>query len=142
MKYRFGQASSKKLATCCPEMIAVAARALELSPYDFTIIFGFRDEAEQNAIFERGASKKKWPESKHNVMNGDQPASEAIDFAPWVNGGIKWDDTHIFAVVAGCLLAAAKELGVTLRWGGDWDGDGLSKGDQTFFDYGHVEVIL
>jgi hypothetical protein len=59
-----------------------------------------------------------------------------------INGVIPWDDTHIFAVVAGSFFAAALELGVMLRWGGDWDGDGLSKGDQRFFDYGHVEIVL
>lgn len=142
MKYRFGQASSKKLSTCCPELIAVAARALELSPYDFTIVHGWRNEEVQNALFDRRASQKPWPESKHNAMQDDQPASEAVDFAPYIDGTIHWDDTHIFAVVAGCFLAAAKEKGFRLRWGGDWDSDGKSKGDQTFMDYGHVEIIL
>jgi peptidoglycan L-alanyl-D-glutamate endopeptidase CwlK len=140
--FRFGHASSKKLSTCNNALIAIAARALELSPYDFTIVHGWRGEDVQNALFDRNASTKRWPDSKHNVMADGEPASEAIDFAPWVNGTIYWDDTHIFAVIAGCFLAAAKEKGFTLRWGGDWDGDGRSKGDQKFMDYGHVEIIL
>ncbi len=142
-RYRYGRASGNKLATCCNELIITANRALEISPYDITIIHGWRSEEVQNALFDRHASQKRWPDSKHNATSpAGSAASEAIDFAPWVNGTINWDDTDIFCVIAGCFLAAAKEKGYTLRWGGDWDGDGMSKGDQTFFDYGHVEIIL
>ena len=141
--HKYGDASMSKLATCHPMLSKVAVRALEICPYDITIVFGHRGEAEQNALFERGASQKRFPDSKHNKLGSNgQPQSEAIDFAPWVGGKIPWDDTHIFAVVAGSLFAAAIELGATLRWGGDWDSDGLSKGDQRFFDYGHMEIIL
>lgn len=141
--YSFGHASSDRLQTCNPALIAIAYRALELSPYDFTIVHGWRGEDVQNALFDRNASQKRWPDSKHNICDDSgAPYSEAIDFAPWVNNTIYWDDTDIFCAIAGCWLAAAKELGHTLRWGGDWDGDGRSKGDQKFMDYGHVEVIL
>lgn len=37
----------------------------------------------------------------------EKPRSEAIDFGPWINGGVPWNDTHIFAVIAGCFFAAA-----------------------------------
>lgn len=142
MIYKFGSASRDKLNTCHPQIIEVANRALEISPYDFTIVHGWRSEEVQNALYDRGASKKRWPDSKHNTTLFDAPASEAIDFAPWVGGKIPWNDVIIFGVIAGCFLAAAKELGYTVRWGGDWDSDGLSKGDQQFMDYGHVEIIL
>ena len=137
-----------KLASCHPMLSKIAIHALELCPYDITIVHGHRGEEVQNALFDRGASQKRFPDSKHNAIGGDgQPQSEAIDFAPWVDGGIPWDDTHIFAVVAGSFFAAALDLdirvqGRSLRWGGDWDGDGLSKGDQRFFDYGHIEILL
>ncbi len=141
--FRFGQASRAKLETCCEPLQLIADYALQISPYDFTIVHGWRSEEVQNALFDRRASQKRWPDSKHNATDPDGgAASEGLDFAPWVNGTIHWDDTHIFAVIAGCLMVAAKELGYTLRWGGDWDGDGQSKGDQTFMDYGHVEIIF
>lgn len=137
-----------KLSTCHPLLSQIAIRALEICPYDITIVHGWRSEDVQNALFDRGASQKRFPDSKHNKLGSNgQPQSEAIDFAPYVNGAIPWDDTHIFAVVAGSLFAAGIDLdirvrGSALRWGGDWDGDGLSKGDQRFFDYGHMEIIL
>ncbi len=147
--HKFGTKSSNKLITVHPELQQVAKIALARSPYDFSIIHGWRGEDVQNALFDSGASMKPWPESKHNVIveTGDaydhsEPCSEAIDFGPFIPGiGIPWNDTHIFAVIAGCLFAAASERGVIIRWGGDWDSDGSTK-DQTLMDYGHVEIIL
>jgi peptidoglycan L-alanyl-D-glutamate endopeptidase CwlK len=142
MAYRFGKRSSDKLATCHPTLVAVAQRALERSPYDFSIIHGYRGEEQQNALYDSGASKKRYPDSMHNHTDDNgKPLSLAIDFAPYVNGKIPWNETTIFAVIAGCLFSAAAELEVTLRSGLDWDGDGLTS-DQTFHDYGHIELIL
>ena len=140
--YSYGAKSMSKLKTCDPVLRAIAERALELSPYDITIVHGWRGEEVQNALQESGASKKRWPDSKHNHTkdeDGVTPCSLAIDFAPWVNGTIPWDDTHVFACIAGCFLSAANEMRVSLRWGGDWDSDGSTK-DQTLMDWGHVEL--
>lgn len=140
--YQFGKSSRDKLSTCHPDLVDVAERALELSPYDFTIVHGWRGEDVQNALYASRASQKQWPDSKHNATDdAGAPESEAIDFAPWVNGSIPWDDTHIFAIIAGCFHAAAKECDAKIRYGGDWDTDGSTK-DQTLMDWGHVEVIL
>ncbi len=138
--YSFGKKSSDKLATCHPDLREVAELALEFSPYDITIVHGWRGEAVQNALYDSGASHKQWPNSKHNREANGDPYSLAIDFGPWVNGGVPWDDTHIFAIIAGCFFSAAKQVGVDIRFGGDWDTDGSTK-DQTLMDWGHVELI-
>ena len=140
--HQFGAKSSQKLKTVHPLLRQVALTALKRSPYDFTIIHGWRGEDVQNALFDSGASTKRWPESKHNTLDEiEDPLSEALDFGPWIDSNVPWDDTHIFAVIAGCFFAAADACGATLRWGGDWDSDGSTK-DQTLMDYGHVEIIL
>ena len=59
--------------------------------------------------------------------------------APWVNGTIAWGDTHIFAVIAGMMMAIAAQIDVDIRWGGDWDSDRTFK-DQTFIDMPHFEI--
>ncbi len=142
MPYRFGKRSSDKLATCHPTLIAIAKRALEKSPYDFSIIHGWRGEDVQNGLFDSGASKKRWPDSMHNHTTDDgKPLSLAFDFAPYINGKIPWNETHIFAVIVGCIFSAAAELGAKLRTGLDWDLDGSTQ-DQTFHDYGHIEILL
>lgn len=140
----FGTASQARLATVHPELRAAAVQALEWQIYDFTIVCGFRNEAAQEQAFLTRASTKRWPYSQHNVVGADgEPKSEAFDFAPWCqlpdgSMGIPWEDTHAFAIVGGIILAAGAFLGVRLRWGADWDMDGITT-DQSLMDYGHVE---
>ena len=66
--------------------------------------------------------------------------SDAVDFAPWIGGTIDWKDDGSFRVMAGAILHVASKLGIKLRWGGDWDKDGLTR-DQTFQDIGHIERV-
>lgn len=139
-EFVYSQASRAKLMTCNSKLQAIASRALELSPVDIIIIHGWRGKDEQNKLVREGKSKTPWPTSKHNTSDANGPCSSAIDFAPVSNGRIQWGDTHMFAVVAGCMFSAAKERGVEIRWGGDWDMDG-STTDQTFMDWGHVELV-
>lgn len=146
MSFSFGARSTTKLATCDERLQRIARRALELSPIDFTIIHGFRGESEQNELVAQGLSKLRWPDSKHNherktVGNPlGEPCSLALDFGPWIDGTIPWKDTHSFAMVAGVFFAAAAEEGVRLRYGADWDLDGLTT-DQSFMDWGHLELM-
>lgn len=139
--FKFGTTSNGKLSSCCQELRLLANRAIVLTPYDFSIIWGWRGLEIQNALHASGASTKAWPDSKHNVEDPEsQPYAEALDFGIWVNGGIFWENTHAFAVVAGCFFAAGKEQGIEIRWGGDWDTIPSTK--QTLLDYGHIEVIV
>lgn len=140
--YNFGKTSKQKLDTCHPRLVAIANRALELSPYDFTIIHGWRGREVQNALFESNASTKQFPHSMHNNVDAQsQPCSLAIDFAPWIGNKVDWTDIPIFSCLAGCFHAAASQLEERIRWGADWQTDGSIKND-TLLDYGHIEIIL
>lgn len=137
MTWHYGKSSRAKRDGCTPNLINVMNRGLEISPVDIAIVWGWRGEETQTGMFRSGVSQKEWPNSEHNWMDEGEPCSRAFDFAPYI-GGIPWTDTHAFALVAGVFFAAASELGVILRWGGDWDMDGLTI-DQTFMDWGHLE---
>jgi hypothetical protein len=100
--------------------------------YDFTLICGHRTEEAQNEAFATGASKKQYPDSKHNSW-----PSIAVDVAPWP---INWNDSLAFARLYGIIEAIAHDQGLELRWGGDWDRDGGSR-DQSFMDIGHLELV-
>ena len=140
--YSFGSKSIAKLDTCHPHLGEIADLALRWSPYDFTVVHGWRGEDIQNALQESGASTKRYPNSKHNHVDGNGvPLSLALDFAPWVDGKIPWGDTHIFAIIAGVFFSAAAELEIPVRYGGDWDSDGSTK-DQTLMDWGHLELVI
>lgn len=140
MTFVFGTASREKLNTCHPKLITVAELAIELSPIDITIVWGFRPMEIQNALHASGASQKRYPDSKHNFLRSSVKMAKALDFAPWINGGIPWKDTHAFAVVAGVFLSVGIAQEIPLRWGGDWDMDGSTE-DQTLMDWGHLELV-
>lgn len=139
--FTFGARSLTRLQTCHEDLQLVAHRALAMSTIDFAIIWGLRGREAQNEAFATGASKKQWPESMHNGKpEEDYRVSHAFDFAPWIGGTIPWDDAGAFYAVAAVILAAGKCERVPLRYGGDWDRDGLTR-DQSFFDLGHIERI-
>ena len=138
-EFIFSKSSREKLLTCDPALRAVATRALELSPLDFTVVWGWRDQSQQNRMVTEKKSKTPWPNSKHNAMAEGGPSSRAFDFAPVIGGQIPWLDVPLFCVVAGVIFVAAKERGVKIRWGADWNGNWLTS-DQTFMDWGHIEL--
>jgi peptidoglycan L-alanyl-D-glutamate endopeptidase CwlK len=133
---RFGERSLARLATCDERLVKVATLALKVG-MDFTVVSGWRGEAEQNDLYSRGLSKQRWPDSHHNAVTelGD-PRSLAIDVAPWP---IDWRDAKAFYHLAGVFRAVAFDLAIPLRWGGDWDMD-FDLSDQTFMDLGHFEL--
>jgi peptidoglycan LD-endopeptidase CwlK len=106
---------------------------------DCSILEGHRGQIDQDNFFALGKSKVKWPDGKHNSM-----PSEAIDAAPYPIppnwGADHWKDMVIFYEFAAIVRYEAAKLGIKIRWGGDWDGDGDYK-DQTFDDLVHFELV-
>lgn len=126
---KFGQLSMERLGTCHPDLIAVCNEAIKI--VDFSVICGHRGKVEQNKAHAEGKSEKAWPGSTHNV----EP-SKAVDLAPYP---IDWKDLPRFYVLGGVMLACAARLGVRIRWGADWDGDGDIL-EHKFQDVGHFEL--
>ncbi len=124
--------TKRELATCDERLRQIAEEALRHIP--FRVVQGHRGEEDQNDAVAKGRSKTPWPESKHNSR-----PSLAFDFIPGAGGEVDWNDTEAFSFVAGALSLAAKQSGLLLRWGGDWNMNGKTR-DQKFHDYGHVEV--
>lgn len=116
-----GKASRERLRLCPPqlqrlfEIVALDIDAGALRPLvkDTTVLCTFRDEWDQNAAFDEGRSKKRWPESGHNK----QPP-RAVDFAPYP---IPWNDREAFALLQGFVRAKAVELGIRLKPMITWD---------------------
>jgi len=99
---------------------------------DFAVVWGHRNEEDQNKAYARGNSKVRYPESKHNLF-----PSKAVDIIPWPS---KWESREQFYFMAGVVMSVAQRMGLTLRWGGDWDRDG-DFSDQRFDDLAHFEVV-
>ena len=126
---RFGKASERRLSTVHPDLQLVMRVAIRY--FDFTVIYGFRTEKAQARAYKAGRSKAEWPKSKHNKR-----PSSGIDIAPWP---VQWEDTESFVYLAGFIMAIAQNLGIAIRWGGDWDSD-RQVFDERFRDYGHFEL--
>ena len=125
----FGTSSRKKLDSCHIDLQEVCE--LVIPNYDFTVLEGFRPNARQDELFRQGKSKLKAGESKHN-----NDPSYAVDISPYK---IDWENSERFYLLAGMMFQAATQLGVKIRWGGDWDRDWVHT-DQTFFDLPHYEL--
>jgi len=138
----FGPQSKSVLDTCCRDLNVVCNRAIQR--VDFSVIEGVRDTATQQRYFRENKTTLDGVTqlSKHQLKPG-QTHSHAVDLLPYpgvLNGVNVWADDFRFTLFAGEMLATGWEVGVELRWGGDWNGDG-SRADQTFHDLPHFEVV-
>lgn len=160
----FGKGSRKNLEGCHIDLRTVCQLALSKGIIDFSIICGFRGQEEQDSLFKKGLSTVKYPESKHNVS-----PSRAVDVYPWhpVYKSITGHPTQLrliakkeygdyspevgvalaegfvqmqYGILLGVIQSSAKELGVKIRLGMDWDGD-RNHFDHTFIDLPHVELL-
>lgn len=129
---RFSINSNTKLDTCHPLLQELFREVVKED--DCTVVYGFRGRKEQNLCFKEKTSKKQWPDSKHNIM-----PSQAVDVAPHIAGKGIIEDRGQCAFFAARVKAKAVEMGIQVRWGGDWDSDG-DLTDQTFNDLWHWEL--
>lgn len=110
----FGEKSKQKLETCHPKLQKLFNEVIKY--VDCTIIWGYKNEEEQNEDFENGLSCDKFPNSPHNT----QP-SKAIDVAMWfdIEPHVRWDDIMSWYFLGGFVLGIASQLKIRIRWGGD-----------------------
>lgn len=113
---KFSNRSMTNLNSCHLVLRRVMSLAIEKA--DFTVLCGHRGQEEQEAAFEAGNSKLRWPRSKHNMY-----LSHAVDIAPYP---IDWHDEARFIALSGevkrawgAMTEEAKQ-GYDLSWGGDW----------------------
>lgn len=127
---RYSTRSRENLDTAHPLLQDLFQTVLKW--YDHTVLEGHRGEEAQNRAAREGKSKLRFPKSKHNSF----PAV-AVDVAPYP---IDWKDRERFYHFAGFVMGVAAMMGIELRWGGDWDGDG-DFSDQSFDDLPHFELL-
>lgn len=130
--------SLRRLSTCDQVIQDIVKEAAATFP--MMVVCGHRTQADQDAALRTKHTKLPWPQSSHNSL-----PSRAVDLAPLTpEGAIDWKNTGRFIEMARHVLRIAKSKGVDLRWGGDWDGDGVSRyegdKDETFVDMPHFEL--
>jgi peptidoglycan L-alanyl-D-glutamate endopeptidase CwlK len=110
------KASLAKLQKVHPDLVKVVMRAVKLTDTDFIITCGIRTLAEQKVLVAKGASKTMRSRHLPGKTNG---LSHAVDLAATINGKLRWD-WPLFHRLAKAMKQAAKEVGVSIEWGGDW----------------------
>lgn len=126
----FSSTSKKRLSTCDEKLQTLFNEVVK--HFDCSVTCGYRGKEEQNKAYKAGNSKKQFPHGKHNKL-----PSNAVDVAPYP---IDWDDRERFQYFAGFVLGTAKQLGINIRYGGDWDGDNDLKDNKKFDDLVHFEI--
>jgi hypothetical protein len=155
----YGESSLAVRSTLRTELVEIFDSLLT-SGIDHSLICGFRNEYDQNALYYADPPKTqlKWPHSKHNHL-----PSDAVDAVPYIridglSGGIHWNKesiinqghTYAFAsktvadyvkqmcFFAGIVIERGRSLGYSITWGGDWDRD-WSVMDNVFNDLPHYQ---
>ena len=149
MGHVFGKKSLEKLETCHPDLQKIMKLAISRSFVDFGISEGMRSVERQKELFDKGLSKIDGVtrKGKHNY-----DPSQAVDIYcyhsnPDTRRKIAYDMTHL-AFVAGVIQSCAVELknkgDITsdIRWGGNWNSDGVLVFDQSFIDGPNHEIKL
>ena len=122
---RFGRRSKKRLKGVNVKLVNVLNELIKIM--DVTIIEGLRSKERQEQLLAQGKTKTRY--SKHIEGN-------AVDLAPYP---IDWEDRERLHYMGGMIRGIGKQLGVNIRWGGDWDSDG-EIADNNFDDLVHVEI--
>ena len=136
---RFGTVSGERLVTCHPDLIVLCEEVV--THFDISILCGWRSDNEQGNLFIEGRSKLRAGASRHNAKTPEgRPESRAVDSIPYPFTPEDWQDTRRFFVMWGHFHRVSCELGIPIRWGGDWDRDGSFR-DQTFNDLPHIELL-
>jgi peptidoglycan L-alanyl-D-glutamate endopeptidase CwlK len=130
----FGHRSKQKLDTLHPDLQKILNEVVKT--LDITIVSGRRTAQEQDELYEKGYSKLKFPESKHNTS-----PSQAVDVMIWNKSKprIRWEDKNQIVYMMGYIKSVADRLGIKLRMGGDWDGNMIF--NESFFDGAHIELV-
>ena len=126
---KFGRKSRERLSTCESNLQKVFNEVIK--HVDCSVLEGHREKDRQNKLFEEGKTKVKYPNGRHNR----QPSS-AVDVTPYP---VDWKDRERQTLFAGFVIGVASQMGINLRWGGDWDKD-FQVVDNRFDDFPHFEL--
>lgn len=118
---RLSRRSISRLAGVDRRLVSVVQRAIEITEVDFMVTEGLRTKERQAQLFAAKATR---------TMNSKHLVGRAVDLAAVVGGKVRWD-WPLYPRIASAMKQAARELGVSIQWGGDW---------KTFKDGPHFEL--
>lgn len=144
--------SLERLKEVDDRLVRVVKRAIEISSVDFMVVEGVRTREQCMVNYGKGrtqaecvakgvpASYAKPSVAKvtwlSNPFNSKHVTGHAVDLCP---APYDWKNLSDFDAMARAMMNAAKELGVSIRWGADWDKDGKPR-EKGETDSPHFEL--
>lgn len=109
--FKLGPRSLARLEGVHPDLVKVVMRAIELTPVDFTVLEGLRTPERQKTLVAAGASQ---------TLKSRHLTGHAVDLGAWVDEQVDWS-WPLYHKIADAMKTAAKELGVSIICGADWE---------------------
>ena len=134
-----------KLAGVHPKLVACVQTAAQTCKQPFQVVQGLRTAAQQAALYAQGRSAPGKIVTWVTVSNHQAKADgfgHAVDLAaldPTKPGGIDWQSTEDYDTIKDAMFAAATQVGLTLRWGADWNMNGVAR-EHGETDQDHFEI--
>lgn len=158
MSFAFGHLSNARLIGVHPKLVEVLERAIEISEQDFMILEGVRSREQMAINYGKGrtaaeceakgvaaryaqphAAKVTWlndPFKSNHAVKSDG-YGYAVDAVPYP---VDFNTISKYDAIAKAVLRAAKEKGVKIRWGDDWNQNGIPR-ERGETDAGHFEMV-
>ncbi|WP_369608208.1 M15 family metallopeptidase [Snodgrassella alvi] len=142
--YKLSKRSLTNLQGVNTNLVKVVQRAIEITKQDFMVTEGLRSREQCCINYGKGRTAQQCTQkgvpakyaqpniSKvtwlNNPFASKHSQGRAVDLVPYP---VDWNDLAKFRSIAEAMKQAAKELDVSINWGGDW---------QKTKDYPHFEV--
>jgi peptidoglycan L-alanyl-D-glutamate endopeptidase CwlK len=109
-RFKLSARSLERLNGVHADLVKVAERAISITSVDFVVLEGRRTLERQRQLLAQGRSQ---------TLNSRHLTGHAVDIAPLENGQPVWD-WPAYNRLAEVIKQAARDVGVTVEWGGDW----------------------
>lgn len=139
MTFALGAKSLAKLEGVHPNLVKVVKRAIQISDQDFMVLEGVRTLKRQKELYAQGRTKPgpkvTWTLNSRHIPKADG-LGHAVDLVPYP---VDWNTASKFDAIYKAMMVAADDLGVQIRSGMDWDGDGKLR-EAKEYDSPHFEL--
>lgn len=152
MGFNLSQKSLDRMNGVDERLQRVVKRAIQLTKQDFMVLEGVRTKQQCMINYGKGrtiaecvakgvpaqyanpnAAKVTW---LNDPFASKHVSGKAVDLVPYP---VDWNDLKKFDAIAQAMLQAAKELGVPVRWGADWNSNGKPR-ERGESDSPHFEI--
>ena len=145
--YKFNKTSLNNLYTCHKDLRKIHLLAIKRTNIDYSITAGYRSVQMQRKLYEDGKDKCDGTIKKSKYNFNPSLATDICIYFPVENIREKIiyytpSLSHVAGVVLCCAkeLFAKKEISRLVRWGGNWNMNGIILLDQKFDDICHFKL--